>query len=57
MRKIVDSTFCDESVSRPLDLVRPHHSTDPRDKVYGLHGIFDSLVIECLPVVDYTKSA
>ncbi|KAH6644410.1 heterokaryon incompatibility protein-domain-containing protein [Boeremia exigua] len=43
-------------LSRALDLVRHNHSTDPKDKVYGLFGIFDYLEIKDLPQVDYTCS-
>jgi hypothetical protein len=49
----------------PLKLVRTQKSSDPKDKVYGLYGIFDHMGlsdvldkrgIPRLPYVDYAKS-
>ncbi|KAF3035670.1 hypothetical protein E8E12_003987 [Didymella heteroderae] len=51
---IVDIQF-DRLMSQPLSLVRPKRSTDPRDKAYGLYGIFDYIEMEDLPPVDYTE--
>jgi hypothetical protein len=43
-------------ISSTLSLVRRRLATDPRDKVYGLYGIFEHWKISCLPKVDYKST-
>lgn len=43
-------------LSIALDLIRQNESTDPKDKIYGLYGIFDHFQIRRLPSVDYSGS-
>ncbi|KAF2690803.1 hypothetical protein K458DRAFT_63191 [Lentithecium fluviatile CBS 122367] len=47
--------YRDSPMSQSLKLVRTKKSTNPRDKVYGLYGLFDHIRIPRLPQVDYTK--
>jgi hypothetical protein len=46
-----------EPIITALTLVRPKAASDPRDKVYGLYGIFESMKISGLPSVDYNRTA
>lgn len=42
-------------LATPLEVARTKLSMDPRDKVYGLYGIFKHMQIVALPEVDYSK--
>ncbi|KAF2260072.1 hypothetical protein CC78DRAFT_620568 [Lojkania enalia] len=46
----------DTPISMVLGLLRGKMSSEMRDKVYGLYGIFDQMGIRDLPPVDYSKS-
>ena len=43
-------------ISRALKTLRPKLSSDPKDKVYGLYGIFENIGLPGLPAVDYNKT-
>jgi hypothetical protein len=43
-------------IHEPLRLVRKQQSSDPKDKVYGVYGIFEQTGARFLPQVDYVKS-
>lgn len=42
-------------ISDILRMVRSKFSSNPKDKVYGLYGIFNKLEIKDLPQVDYNR--
>jgi len=43
-------------ISTSLVLVRTKESSNPKDKVYGLYGIFDHMQVLRLPEVDYAQT-
>ncbi|KAF1955475.1 hypothetical protein CC80DRAFT_85546 [Byssothecium circinans] len=43
-------------ISKPLKLLRAKLSSDAKDKVYGLYGIYAQMRLAQLPSVDYNKS-
>jgi len=53
---IINGPRSGSTISTALKLVRTKLSSDSRDKVYGLYGIFDYIKIPSLPPVDYNKA-